>query len=173
MAAYPAPDMAVPVIDLFDKYADGIYTLAARILRDRHAAEDIVGDTFVTVLRNQAPYRGDGPIRAWLYRIAYRQSITALRKRRDQPFDPTQLPEPAAGVISAESAALAHELASIVDRAIAELDEPLRAAFVLRDVEELSTKEAAEVLEIGESALKMRLARARQALRVSLERYLD
>jgi RNA polymerase sigma-70 factor (ECF subfamily) len=165
--------MTVPVIDLFDKYADGIFTLAARILRDRHAAEDIVGDTFIAVLRNRAPYRGDGPIRAWLYRIAYRQSIAALRKRRDQPVDPTQLPEPASGVMSAESVALAQELATVVDRAIADLDEPLRAAFVLRDVEELSTKEAAEVLGIGESALKMRLARARQALRVSLEQYLD
>lgn len=165
--------MTSTVETLFDDYADGIYTLAARILRDRHAAEDVVGDTFVAVLRNQAPYQGKGPIRAWLYRIAYRQSIAVLRKRRDEPVDPADLVNTAPATPSTESAALAHELAEVVDRAISALDEPLRAAFVLRDVEELSTKEAAEVLGIGESALKMRLARARQSLRVSLETYLD
>lgn len=164
--------MASNVTTLFDEYADGIYTLAARILRDRHAAEDVVGDTFVAILRNRAPYQGTGPIRAWLYRIAYRQSIAALRKRRDEPVDPADLADKAPAVPSTESAALAHELAEVVDRAIGALDEPMRAVFVLRDVEELSTREAAEVLGISESAVKMRLARARQSLRVSLETYL-
>lgn len=165
--------MTTNVTALFDDYADGIYTLAARILRDRHAAEDIVGDTFVAVLRNRAPYQGTGPIRAWLYRIAYRQSIAALRKRREQPVDPYDLVEAAPAIPSIESTVMAGELAGVLDRAIGTLDEPLRAAFVLRDVEELSTRETAAVLELSESAVKMRLARARQSLRVSLEKYLD
>ena len=56
----------------------------------------------------------------------------------------------------------------VVDRVAQELPDTLRAAFVLRDVEELSTSAVAQVLGIGESAVKMRLARAREQMRVSL-----
>ena len=75
--------MEISVVALFDRYADGVYTLAARILRDRHLAEDVVSETFISILKNRESYRGDGPIRAWLYRIAYRQAIGELRRRRD------------------------------------------------------------------------------------------
>lgn len=69
---------------------------------------------------------------------------------------------------SAESSVMAIVLAEALDTAIQELPDTLRAAFVLRDVEELSTSEVAQVLGIGESAVKMRLARAREQMRVSL-----
>ena len=67
---------------------------------------------------------------------------------------------------------LAGELAARLDEAINSLSEPVRAAFVLRDVEGLSTTEVAAVLEISASAVKMRLARARETMRGQLEEYL-
>lgn len=159
----------ISTLDLFERYADGIYTLGVRILRDRHLAEDLVQDTFVKVLRGTAPYSGEGSLAGWVYRIGYNQALDTLRKRRETPLDATA---PEIWVTqtdsSAETRAMAGELARALDAAILELPETLRSAFVLRDVEELSTKEVAEVLEIGESAVKMRLSRAREQLRISL-----
>ena len=165
----PANSVAV----LFDQFADGVYTLGYRILGDRHLAEDVVQETFIKVMRSLDTYRGDGPIAAWLYRIGYREAIAATRKRRETPLDPDEMLE--AGdrpVTSVEDVVLAAELTRRLDAAIARLAEPLRSAFVLRDIEQLSTAEVAQALDISESAAKMRLARARQALRVELKEYL-
>ena len=158
---------------LFDTFADGVYTLAYRIIRDRHLAEDVVQETFIKVIRSLANYRGDGPIAAWTYRIGYHEAIAATRRRREEPLDPVdvavKIDRPTGTV---EDQVLAGELAARLDEAIASLSEPVRAAFVLRDVEGLSTREVAAVLEISESAVKMRLARSREAMRELLKEYL-
>jgi len=158
---------------LFDTFADGVYTLAYRIVRDRHLAEDVVQETFIKVIRSLASYRGDGPIAAWIYRIGYRQAIAVTRRRREEPLDPmvvaVEIDRPTGTV---EEQVLAGELAVRLDEAIGSLSEPVRAAFVLRDVEGLSTAEVAAVLEISESAVKMRLTRARDTMRKQLEEYL-
>ena len=158
---------------LFDTFADGVYTLAYRIIRDRHLAEDVVQETFIKVIRSLASYRGDGPIAAWIYRIGYRQAIAVTRRRREEPLDPVvvavQIDRPTGTV---EEHVLAGELASRLDEAIASLSEPVRAAFALRDVEGLSTGEVAAALDISESAVKMRLARSRESMRMQLEEYL-
>ena len=160
----------ISVITLFDDLADGVYTLAFRLLRDRHLAEDAVQETFLAILRGRAPYRGDGPLAAWVYRIGYRQTIAINRRRRDIPTeteglarldDRTSPP--------ADAAALERELARKLDIAINGLNPTLRAALVLRDIEELPTREVAEILELSESAVKMRLTRARSELRDQLE----
>jgi len=165
----PTPSVAV----LFDQFADGVYTLGFRIVGDRHLAEDVVQETFIKVLRSLDTYRGDGPIAAWLYRIGYREAIAATRKRRETPLDPDEMLEADdRQVTSVEDAVLAAELTRRLDAAIARLAEPLRSAFVLRDIEQLSTTEVARALDVSASAVKMRLARARQALRVELKEYL-
>lgn len=163
----------VSVALLFDQFADGVYTLGYRILGDRHLAEDVVQETFIKVMRSLDTYRGDGPIAAWLYRIGYREAITAIRRRRETPLAPDEMLETGdRPITSVEDAVLASELTRRLDAAIARLAEPLRSAFVLRDIEQLSTAEVAQTLDVSESAVKMRLARARQALRVDLKEYL-
>jgi RNA polymerase sigma-70 factor (ECF subfamily) len=159
----------VSTLELFERYADGIYTVGMRILRDRHLAEDVVQDTFIKILRGSSPYTGEGSLSGWIYRIGYNQALDALRKRRETPLDAT-IPEAwvTATDESAETKALARDLADAMDEAINELPDTLKVAFVLRDVEELSTQEVAEVLGIGASAVKMRLARAREQLRERL-----
>ena len=160
----------ISTIELFERYADGIYTVALRILRDVHLAEDVVQDTFVKILRGTAPYSGKGSLAGWVYRIGYNQALDILRKRRESPHDPTTPDTWATQTeVSAETRALARDLARALDEAIEALPDPLRDAFVLRDVEDLSTREVAEVLSISESAVKMRLARARAQLRNSLQ----
>jgi RNA polymerase sigma-70 factor (ECF subfamily) len=158
---------------LFDELADGVYTLAVRLLRDGHLAEDVVQETFLAAFRKLSAYRGEGPIAAWIYRIGYRKSIEAHRRRRDEPEDPAVMARSAARLApSAEQEVFRSELIVTLDRAIDGLSEPLRAVFVLRDVEGLNTAEAATALAVSESAVKMRLLRARKELRKSLKEYL-
>lgn len=158
---------------LFDELSDGVYTLAVRLLGDRHLAEDIVQETFLAAFRKLSSYRGEGPIAAWIYRIGYRKSIEAHRRRRDVPEDPAVLARSEARLAaSAEHEVIRSELVASLDRAIDGLTEPLRAVFVLRDIEGLSTSEAATALSVSESAVKMRLLRARKELRTSLKEYL-
>ena len=168
------PGAEIPsTASLFREFADGVYTLGYRILGDRHLAEDAVQETFIKVMKSLHTYRGDGPLAGWLYRIGYRETIAIARKRRDQPMDADLLGrelEPA--VENVERSVVERELADRLDKAIAALTDPLRGAFVLRDIEGLSTTEVAAALEVSESAVKMRLARAREALRVELQEYL-
>jgi len=163
----------VSVAHLFGEFADGVYTLAYRILGDLHAAEDVVQETFIKVMKSLSTYRGDGPIAAWLYRIGYRETIAATRRRREHPVEPEEMLRTGDQTVpGVEHVVLASELVQTLDDAIAQLSDPLRAAFTLRDVEGLSTSEVAGILEVSESAVKMRLARAREALRVQLREYL-
>lgn len=162
-----------PTSRLFDEFADAIYTLGYRIVGDRHLAEDVVQETFIKVIKALPTYRGDGPIGGWIYRIGYREAITVTRKRREDPIDPTTyqvISVPAEESIEADVLNL--ELISRLDDAMGQLSEPVRAAFTLRDIQGLSTSEVATVLCVSESAVKMRLARAREALRVQLKEYL-
>ena len=174
MDATTTPTADVPsTASLFREFADGVYTLGYRILGDRHLAEDAVQETFIKVMKSLHSYRGDGPLAGWLYRIGYRETIAIARRRRDQPMDSDLLSrqiEPSRD--SVEKTVVELELADRLDKAISALTDPLRGAFVLRDIEGLSTAEVAEALEISESAVKMRLARAREALRIELQEYL-
>ncbi len=166
-------DEAHTLRGLFDEFADATYTLGYRILGDRHLAEDVVQETFTKVIHSLATYRGDGPIGGWIYRIGYREAIAMSRRRREIVTDPdgvtfATLEAPQ----SVEGSVLESELVSEMDKAIFGLSEPVRAAFTLRDIQGLSTKEVAEILDVSESAVKMRLARAREALRIQLREYL-
>jgi RNA polymerase sigma-70 factor (ECF subfamily) len=99
-------------------------------------------------------------------------SLAAGREQSAQEGSTSDLDLPDT-VASPGEQVLAEELREHIDRAILQLPDSLRAAFVLRDVEGLSTAEAASMLGIGESALKVRLHRARIALRESLTPYLQ
>ncbi|MFV1970476.1 MAG: RNA polymerase sigma factor [Acidimicrobiia bacterium] len=162
-----------PISRLFNEFADAIYTLGYRIVGDRHLAEDVVQETFIKVIRALPTYRGEGPIGGWIYRIGYREAITVTRKRREEPVDPTTyVVTSLASEESVERDVLNIELIERLDDAMSRLSEPVRAAFTLRDIHGLSTSEVAGVLDVSESAVKMRLARAREALRVQLKEYL-
>ena len=158
---------------LFHEFADSIYTLGYRIVADRHLAEDIVQETFIKVIKSLPTYRGEGPIGGWIFRIGYREAIALTRKRREEPVDPTTyLVTSMPANTSVEDDVVNFELAERLDDAMGQLSEPVRAAFTLRVIQGLSTPEVASILEVSESAVKMRLARARDALRVQLKEYL-
>lgn len=161
------------VVDLFDRFADGAYTLAVRMLADRHLAEDVVQETFIQVLNKLDTWRGDGSLEAWLYRIAYNQAITVIRRRREEPMEPEKMARLAdRSRWDVEATVVAGEIVRRLDSALHHLSPALSAAFVLRDIEGLSTREVARALDISESSTKMRLKRARMALRSELREFL-
>ncbi|HLT19645.1 MAG TPA: sigma-70 family RNA polymerase sigma factor [Thermomicrobiales bacterium] len=156
-------------------YAPSMTRLALRMVGDPDEAEGIVQESFITACAKMDSFRGESALRTWLHRIVVNTALMRLRKRRPErlQIDPsdegTQLPLML--VNNAEEpleAVLDRELGDELSQAIMQLPETLRTALVLRDLEELSTREAAEALDISESALKVRLHRARAALREKL-----
>lgn len=166
---------------LFDEYADQVYRLALGLLRDPAGAEDVVQDTFLAALSNLDRFQGRSRLGTWLYRVAYNASMDRLRRRRevalpsdDRDRDEAAAPLPRALVewrLTPEEILADVEARAYLDTAIAELPASLRAVFILRDIEELSTADTAEALDISTGAVKVRLHRARLALRECLTGY--
>jgi RNA polymerase sigma-70 factor (ECF subfamily) len=158
------------------EYADRLYSIALRITASPADAEDAVQEAFVNAYQHQGQYRGDAKPATWLYRITVN---AALRRLRDRPLheyldelpETEDLPDDWAGRV--RDPAVAAELRDQLERALMDLPPDLRAAVILRDVENLSAREAAAALDVGEAALKSRLHRGRVLLRQALADYLS
>ena len=155
------------------RYQLRVYNLAARILGDRTAAEDVAQDTFVSAYKALARFRG-GSLRAWLLRIASNLCYDRLRsakRRPEQSLDeamespgfhvPSRDPSP-------EQQAISREIHDHVQRAILELPFDQRNTIMLIDVQGLSYQEAAEAMDVSMGTVKSRLSRARAAVRDAL-----
>jgi RNA polymerase sigma-70 factor (ECF subfamily) len=167
--------------ELVEQHAGTIYNLALRLMNNPQEAEEVMQETFLSAFRSLDRFEGRSLLSTWLYRIAYNNALMRLRKREP---DAVSLDEP---VMSEEGdelprqlvdwgtlpdqAALNGELRAALDQAIATLPETLRVVFVLRDIEGLSTAATAEALSITPANAKVRLHRARLALREQLSAY--
>jgi RNA polymerase sigma-70 factor (ECF subfamily) len=162
---------------LFETYADRLYRLALGLLGDPFEAEDIVQEAFLKVITRLDNFQERSNLGTWLYRVAYNASIDRLRRESPLPEDDPDLDDslPMPEVLSEwhtpESHLIVGESLEYLDAAIQTLPESLRSVFVLRDIDELSTRETAEVLGITENTVKVRLHRARLALRERLSVY--
>ena len=156
-------------------YAD-VYALALRLVRDRDDAADVTQEVYVRVLRSVAGFRGEAAFGTWLHRVTVNTALTALRKR-------SRIARPGAeafGMPGEERSALVDqdagpeeraeraELLARAQAAVAALPESSRTIVVLRDVEGMSTAEVAAATGLSETAVKVRLFRARERLRASL-----
>ena len=161
----------------FETYADRVFRLAAHLLGNEQDAEEVTQATFLSAFNAIDHFEPRAKISTWLYRIAYNHSLMALRKRRDVaelPNDDAAAPLSGSFVDWShlpESQLLGEEAQAMLRAAIGELPPSLRAAFVLRDIEQLSTAECAHVQQITDVACKVRLHRARLHLREQLSEY--
>ncbi len=168
---------------LVDAYSGMIYRLANRILQNPQDAEDILQETFIKAYNALPRFDGRSRLSTWLYRIATNEALMLLRKKRppmvsvDSPVGsghgeddglPLQIVD---WCCLPESELMSEEARRHLDRSIEALPEALKAVFVLRELEGLSVRETAQVLEISEAAVKTRLHRARLALREALTVY--
>ncbi len=162
-------------------HSPGIYRLALRLMRDPADAEDVVQETFLSAFKGIDRFDGRSGLSTWLYRIAFNAAMMRLRRRRPEfvPVDTTDesegdLPIPEAMVdwcLLPEQELVRAEAREELERAIGELPPKLRAVFVMRELEELSTEDTAQALGLSVQAVKTRLHRARLLLRERLSSY--
>lgn len=167
--------------ELVERFSSTIYNLALRMMGDRHEAEEVLQETFISAFRAVNRFEGRSMLGTWLYRIAYNAALMRLRKRRlpttsiDEPIWTDEGDEVPRQLVDwrglPDDLAQSGEFRVVLDAAVATLSETLRSVFVLRDIEGLSTAEVAEVLGLTETNVKVRLHRARLALREKLSEY--
>jgi RNA polymerase sigma-70 factor, ECF subfamily len=160
-----------------DKY---LYRVARSVLQNDEEAEDAVQETFIRAYTALADFRGDASLRTWLTRIALNEAARRRkRKRSTVDLDALQAAQernsrsPHARSLTApdgdpEKAAARSQIRTLLEKAIDDLPAAFRTIFIMRDVEDISIKDAAEQLGLREETVKTRLHRARRMLRETL-----
>ncbi|MCC6359887.1 MAG: sigma-70 family RNA polymerase sigma factor [Phycisphaerales bacterium] len=162
------------------RHAGAMLAVARRFLRCEQEAADAVQDAFLSAFRSIHEFSGGSKLSTWLHRIVVNACLMKLRSARSRPTSSIENLLPAfddtghhAHRVSAWSDSPpdrlhASELRERVRECINELPDSFRTVLLLRDIEELDTAETAERLAISQAAVKVRLHRARQALRTLL-----
>ena len=166
---------------LVEKYGRRVYSVALRIVGRRHDAEEVVQQTFLSVVEHLDGFREESGFHTWLMRIATNHALALLRRRAARPTvslaenrfaeDLGGPPHPrfvAQWRESPEEIASHRETRQVLTESLDELDPKYSLVFVLRDLEGLSTQETAEALDISPNNVKVRLLRARLMLRERL-----
>jgi RNA polymerase sigma-70 factor (ECF subfamily) len=161
---------------LFLRYERTVLNLTWRLLGHREEAEDIKQEAFLRVLTKAEQFRGDCSFKTWILRIAHNLCYSALRRRRRRPeTEPLEalIVEPQEEHVDAnpEAHLLRRELTVQVQNALQSLPEHHRTLIVLRELEGLSYEEIAETLGCSRNAVKVRLYRAREALRKKMQHF--
>ena len=171
--------------DLVKRYEQKLYNFSLRMCRDAADAEDTVQETFLNVFRYVKDFRYETKFKNWLYRVA---ASTCIKKRRKSKFAPerelsldefipqdeTEVPDqvPRWALMPLDKL-LNDELLDKINAAIFTLPEKYRLVIVLRDIEGFSTAETAQILNLSDANVKVRLHRARLFLRDRLKGYFE
>ncbi len=173
--------------ELVEKYSHQVFALCIRILNDYGEAEDLTQEVFLKVYKNIKRFKGKSKFSTWLYQITLNAAINRvnyLKKRHhydsssinvtsvrgeDEDYG-IDLPDPSR---TSEEDVIGRETYETILSAINELPEEFRIVILLRDVEEKSYQEIAEILNVPEGTVKSRIHRAREILKKKLEPYLE
>jgi RNA polymerase sigma-70 factor (ECF subfamily) len=167
---------------LMRRHNQKLYRAVRAILRDESEVEDVLQDVYLSAYRSLGEFEGRSRVSTWLVRIAVNSALDRRRRRaRLVAVDPATQeriaarggPETVSGVADPERQSARHELARLLEGAIDALPEGFRLVYVLRDVEGMSTQEAARSLGLEVGTVKTRLHRARAMLRERLCRTVD
>ena len=179
VAAAKAGDMTA-FETLVNRYERKIFRLAQNITQNREDAEDTMQEAFLKAYQHLGDFQGNSRFYTWLVRIAVNQALMKLRKRRPNQVSLDEEIETGEESMprevedwgpSPEDRYEQSELGTILNETISDLDPSFRIVFQLRDIEELSTEETADVLGLSVPAVKSRLLRARLKLRQKLNKY--
>jgi RNA polymerase sigma-70 factor, ECF subfamily len=155
--------------ELVMEHADRLFATLRRLGLGDAEAQEVAQETFLRAWRGLARFEGRSSFFTWLYRIAFNEAQRTLARRPAAASVISSELQPVAEVPDGRAGPVAlvesQELRAALRVALGELPVDLRAPVVLRDVEGLSTQQAAEVLQLGEAAFKSRLHRGRMALR--------
>ena len=157
--------------ELVHRYESKVYSLALKMLRNPEDAEDVLQDTFLRAYRGIKSFQGDSTFSTWIYRITANSALMRLRRKHlptvsiddaDERETPINIADWAPGPVEQ---LLNQETQQAMNQAIESLPPEFRQVFVLRDIEELSNSEVAEILDLSVAAVKSRLHRARLKVR--------
>jgi RNA polymerase sigma-70 factor (ECF subfamily) len=172
---------------LIGEFQQPVYGLVYRIVNDPADAADTTQDVFLKVFRGMKSFHGGSSLKTWIYRIALHEAANRRRwwfrhKAKETSIEPTESDGPSPGENAMQVALtdradspfdnVAHrEVQKRVEEELRKVPEPYRTTLILRDLEEMSYEEIAEVLEISLGTVKSRLTRGREALRQRLAPY--
>ena len=179
LAARAAAGEEPAFAELVSRYQARVYRLACRLTADEGDAKDVLQEAFLAAYRGLPTFRGESRFSTWLYRIATNAALMHRRARARRPTESLEAFLPrfdadgrhAAEPVDLAAASRADELLDrklLAEKALAGLDrlpDIYREAFVLRDLEEMTTPEVAELLGIDPAAVRQRVHRARLLLR--------
>ena len=168
--------------ELLERYQTSIFGFVYRLLDDPADAPDVVQEVFLKVFRKIDDFRGDSTLKTWVYRIAVHEASNRRRwfarhRRLEYSIDGLEEHTPAwdrlrdSGDTPFERCARI-EQRDMVDDALRDLDERLRAAVVMRDLQGLTYNEIADSLEVSLGTVKSRILRGREALKAAVDRRL-
>lgn len=169
---------------LVRQYGARLLATARRMVRNDDEAQDVVQEAFLSAFASIATFSGDSKLSTWLHRIVVNAALMKLRRRRRKPEESIDelLPHftdqgywsdsPSSWDAPSDVLLQRRETREQVRRCIERLPETYRTVLMLRDIEDLDTDEVADLLGVSANAVKVRLHRARQALRTLLEREL-
>lgn len=155
------------------KYQHRIFSLISRYVRDHGEIQDIAQEAFIKAYRALPNFRGDSAFYTWLYRIAINTAKNHLVSRGRRPpasdvdIDDAEYYEGGSNlraIENPENSLYGEELKAVLDRAIAELPDDLRTALTLRELEDLSYEDIADVMSCPVGTVRSRIFRAREAV---------
>src|SRR5690348_6766391 len=169
---------------LVGEFHQPIYSVVYRILTDPADAADTTQEVFLKVFRGMKHFHGESSLKTWIYRIAIHEASNRRRwwfrhKAKETPMEPGEntgdyhySQEVNSALIDQHKSPFEtvadHEVRSRVEEEFRKVPEPYRTAVVLRDVEELSYEEIAEITQVSLGTVKSRITRGRDALRKRL-----
>jgi RNA polymerase sigma-70 factor (ECF subfamily) len=168
---------------LITKYQDRVYNTILKICQNRDDAAELTQDTFVKVIENINKFRGQSGFYTWLFRVAVNLTLNYCKRRfklspvsldadnMDLEKSKERLAALLANPDGADPAVIAQqkELAQIIVNLIGQLSQEHRVVLVLRDIEQMSYAQIADVLRIEHGTVKSRISRARRMLRELME----
>jgi RNA polymerase sigma-70 factor (ECF subfamily) len=167
--------------ECIELHSPGVYRLALRLMRSAPEAEDVTQETFLNAFRGIGRFDGRSSLRTWLFRIAYNNAMMRLRRKEPETLPVEEAAEPENGALVPrqlfdwcclpEEEMDKAEVRAELERAVNALPESLKAAFILRELEGLSTEETASAQGVSVDVVKTRLHRARLQLREELAEF--
>ena len=165
--------------ELITRYQQPVYNLVFRLMDDPADASDVVQEVFIKIFRGIGSFKANSSLKTWIYRIACNEAYNHRRwfsrhKRQEIGLETEDeralnlndvLPDPAR---SAFDIVYDHETRDIIEAALSGLNPSFRTAVVLRDIEDLSYEEIADILQVSLGTVKSRILRGREALKKAL-----
>ena len=148
---------------LYEQYSQRVFQLMVRMVGTQEAA-DLTQQVFLQVYRKIQQFSGRSMFSTWLYRVAVNEALQQRRRSQSRPVQPLHI-EPA----SDANALHVCEGQEVFERALAAIEPELRTIFLLREVDQLSYSQLADVLELPEGTVASRLNRARRELKEALQ----